>query len=318
VGSKPDISVVIPAYNCVEFVEDAVSSALYQSGLQVEVIVVDDGSTDNIVEPLIAHVEKIKIIRQPNLGAPAARNRGLRESSAKYIKFLDADDFLIPGALKAQLRHARSLDVNCFSYGRVYRLEEHNGMVVPHSNRDATPDNSDTPLMLMRDPPITAAPLYPKKMLESLGGYDETLPKRQDFDLLARAIICGYRAKPCAVPVYVYRNHSKSSRISKLAKAESFSAAALMFERHVEMLHAGASRHSQKELAEAVARTIWTTGRNALRLGHRPEAKKLFQVAYSTGAPRVVEGRSAYRFLVHVFGPELAEYFTQLIKRGSS
>lgn len=94
------ISVVIPLYNKAAYVERSIRSALRQGEAVFEVVVVDDGSTDNsadIVESMQA--PKVRLIRQSNSGVSSARNRGIKESRGEYICFLDADDVYLPGFL---------------------------------------------------------------------------------------------------------------------------------------------------------------------------------------------------------------------------
>ncbi len=96
------ISVIIPAYNCADYVRDAIESVLSQSYKAVEIIVVDDGSTDNTAEVLNKYRsnEFITYVHQDNKGPGAARNAGMSMSKGEYICFLDADDELKPDSLK--------------------------------------------------------------------------------------------------------------------------------------------------------------------------------------------------------------------------
>lgn len=98
----PSFDVVMPLYNKRTYVEDAIRSALAQTGLH-ELIVVDDGSTDGSaeqVEELAREDARLRLLRQPNAGVSAARNRGVRASTADYVAFLDADDLYLPGFLQ--------------------------------------------------------------------------------------------------------------------------------------------------------------------------------------------------------------------------
>lgn len=99
----PRVSVIIPAYNCAPYVAIAVQSVLDQLHRDVQVIVVDDGSTDGTEKALSPFRDRIELIRQSNGGVAAARNRGLRAASGEYIAFLDADDWWFPARLSAEL-----------------------------------------------------------------------------------------------------------------------------------------------------------------------------------------------------------------------
>ncbi|MBO9648263.1 MAG: glycosyltransferase family 2 protein [Variovorax sp.] len=100
----PEFSVVIPCYKQAHLLAAAIESALAQArDVDVEVIVVDDGSPDNASE-VATRYEGVIVIRQPNAGLCAARNRGILRSSGKFLLFLDSDDYLRPGMLAAAAR----------------------------------------------------------------------------------------------------------------------------------------------------------------------------------------------------------------------
>jgi hypothetical protein len=101
-GERPLVSAIIPVYNARQTLGGAAASVLSQPGAEVELILVDDGSTDGsleVIENLAAGDERVHAVRQGNSGASAARNRGLDEARGEYVYFLDADDVALPGAL---------------------------------------------------------------------------------------------------------------------------------------------------------------------------------------------------------------------------
>jgi hypothetical protein len=91
------ISAIIPVYNCATCLKRAIDSALLQNPRPLEVIVVDDGSTDETPQVAASFGERITLVRQPNAGPAAARERGVRIAKGKYIATLDADDYWLPG-----------------------------------------------------------------------------------------------------------------------------------------------------------------------------------------------------------------------------
>ena len=99
----PTVSVVIPTYNAARYVEAAVNSVLGQTFRDVEVLVVDDGSTDGTEAVLASYGKAIRYFRQENSGVSAARNRGIQESTGRYVGFLDADDTWFPEKLDRQI-----------------------------------------------------------------------------------------------------------------------------------------------------------------------------------------------------------------------
>lgn len=103
--SWPLVTVIIPCYNNADFIADAVNSVLQQDYPRIEVIVIDDGSTDSSVAVLQQFEDRIRLIRQANQGPAAARNTGLKAATGDYIAFNDADDIWLPGKLMAQVSY---------------------------------------------------------------------------------------------------------------------------------------------------------------------------------------------------------------------
>ena len=100
---KPKISVIIPVYNAEKYLKETIDSILVQSFQEFELILVNDGSVDNSQEVIDYYVNKdkrIKTIQQLNMGAPNARNKGADISEGEYFYFFDADDLMLPDALK--------------------------------------------------------------------------------------------------------------------------------------------------------------------------------------------------------------------------
>jgi glycosyltransferase involved in cell wall biosynthesis len=101
----PHISIIVPAYNAEAYISDAINSALNQTFSDIEVIVVNDGSTDNTLE-IIRNIDdsRIHLVEADHQGASAARNIGLKEATGEYIQFLDSDDILSPDKIETQLK----------------------------------------------------------------------------------------------------------------------------------------------------------------------------------------------------------------------
>lgn len=101
--AEPLVSVIIPAYNAFPFIGEAVQSALAQSYKRLEVIVINDGSTDETDVALRDYGHRITYLEQSNSGPAAARNRGIRSSSGELVAFLDADDLWLPTKIRKQV-----------------------------------------------------------------------------------------------------------------------------------------------------------------------------------------------------------------------
>ncbi|HEY2324319.1 MAG TPA: glycosyltransferase family A protein, partial [Thermoanaerobaculia bacterium] len=97
------VSVVIPSYNYARYLGEAIDSALAQTLPPLEVIVVDDGSTDETSEVLATYADRIRVLRQKNSGVAVARNSGIAAAHGEYVAFLDADDIWLPRKLELQM-----------------------------------------------------------------------------------------------------------------------------------------------------------------------------------------------------------------------
>jgi len=106
----PTISVVIPAYNSEKTIKETIDSVLNQTYSDLELIVVNDGSTDATLDVILTIDDsRIKVFSHPNSGAPVSRNRGLAESKGQYISFLDADDLWTPENSILSLMHCSKI-----------------------------------------------------------------------------------------------------------------------------------------------------------------------------------------------------------------
>lgn len=99
----PMVSVIIPTFNYAEFISDSIDSVLTQTFKDLEIIVVDDGSTDNTKDILQKYSNKIKYYYQDNKGPASARNMGIKKATGSYVCFLDSDDIFIPNKLQIQI-----------------------------------------------------------------------------------------------------------------------------------------------------------------------------------------------------------------------
>src|SRR3954463_8415699 len=100
---SPLVSIIIPCFNAERYVGDAIRSALAQTYDSIEVIVIDDGSTDGSLKVIKSFGDAVRIESQPNAGACAARNHGIDLARGEYVQFLDADDLLHPEKIARQM-----------------------------------------------------------------------------------------------------------------------------------------------------------------------------------------------------------------------
>ncbi|MFZ2447162.1 MAG: glycosyltransferase [Syntrophobacteraceae bacterium] len=180
------ISVIIPTYNRAEPVIEAVESVLAQRDVPqgLEIIVVDDGSTDGTREALGRFSEGIRYIRRPHGGVSAARNQGIAESRGEYIAFLDSDDLWLPGKLSAQMRYfyENPEAVLC----QTEEIWMRGGKRLNPRKHHKKPEGRCFPLLLERCLVSPSAVVIRRDLFDTVGLFDESLPACEDYDLWLR------------------------------------------------------------------------------------------------------------------------------------
>lgn len=178
------VSAIIPAYNADSFIREAVDSALGQTHTDVEVIVVDDSSTDDTASVLQSYGERIIVHRQPNGGVAAARNAGARLASGRWVAFLDADDVWLPTKIERQLAVASTplSYTNRFNFGARGDLPEIQSEVTPLLAGDIF-----VPLLLRGNFITTSSVMMARDLFLDLGGFPMSPAVCEDWDLWLRA-----------------------------------------------------------------------------------------------------------------------------------
>jgi glycosyltransferase involved in cell wall biosynthesis len=186
------VAVVIPAYNHARYVAEAIASAASQGECVSEIVVVDDGSTDDTAKVVESINEpRLRLMRQPNQGPSPARNRGWRSTRAEWLFFLDADDAISPGALPALLAAAASHGKRVIPYGyqEIY-AQTFSGP--PHFQAFLSKrTGSVLPEVASGYPGTIWVALVPRVWVEEIGGFDEQDGKwrGEDFDFALRLAI---------------------------------------------------------------------------------------------------------------------------------
>ncbi|MDO6391763.1 glycosyltransferase [Pontibacter sp. BT731] len=202
----PLISVIIPCYNHSHYLPEAVESVLGQQHPAVEVIVVDDGSTDRTQE-VAARYPQVRYVYQANQGLSAARNTGIRHSSGEYLVFLDADDWLYPGALGTNLRHLQQYPQAAFVSGAYDAIHVKENVVKEYIKEV----KSDHYCRLLKEGNyigMIAAVLFQRWVFDDLL-YNENLRSCEDYDLYLR-IARKYPVIHHTEKIAAYRIHSSN------------------------------------------------------------------------------------------------------------
>jgi glycosyltransferase involved in cell wall biosynthesis len=214
VSIEGGVSVIIPVYNRGEYIRETVESVLYQDYQDVELIVVDDGSTDNSYEILLEYAEQglLKLLTHlahENRGQSAALNLGLKEASGEFIAILDSDDFFSPGKLSSQVSFLNDNQQIDFVYGMGLAIDS-NGKplfnTLAESHREVgRPDE----LLLDCYVAIPGGSLVRKSLFDKVGGFEELFRAGQDHDMALRLFESGRVAYVPEI-VFHYRKHGDS------------------------------------------------------------------------------------------------------------
>jgi glycosyltransferase involved in cell wall biosynthesis len=181
------VSVVIPTHNHARFLAKAIDSALSQTHAPSEVIVIDDGSTDNTPEALSGYGNRIRTVRQPNRGVAAARNAGVALASGEFLAFLDADDVWLPTKLERQVaRFREEPDLGLVHCG-VEEIDE-DGALLRRVQDGLDGWVADAMLMFKRSVILGggSGAMIPLALFKEAGGFDEVLSTSADWDLYYR------------------------------------------------------------------------------------------------------------------------------------
>jgi glycosyltransferase involved in cell wall biosynthesis len=225
-AAPPLLSIVIPAYNVAPYVSQAVYSALEQSLRDIEVIVVDDGSTDGTSQILdeisrACDDPRLRIVRQANGGLSAARNTGIRNARAGYIGFLDADDIWAPEKAELQVLLMQSDPTIGISFSYSEYLTEDGR----HTDSILFAEKMEPSLhdMIRRNHAGNGStPIVRRECFEIAGLFREELKSCEDYEMWCRILwITPYRAACLAKPLTFYRLRESSLSFNSLKFVEN-------------------------------------------------------------------------------------------------
>lgn len=293
----PLVSVVIPAYNRADVIERAITSVLAQDYAPLELIVVDDGSTDATCQVVEAIADdRVRLVRQPNGGVAAARNRGIAEARGDLVAFLDSDDEWLPGKLAAQVALFRKGSPRLgLVYGGIERIAADGSRAIVEAShrgwiyRDLLAHNIVTG--------CGSTPVFRRDALLLVGGYDTGLPANEDYDLVLR-VARFFEADCSSAPVARY--HDAAAASDTAATRVSHNLAANRISR--EILYARYGEDMRREgvihlfLMATAQRELYLSGAPSRAM--RDAAKALLSRPFSP---------YAYRWAITMFLPQLAQ-----------
>jgi glycosyltransferase involved in cell wall biosynthesis len=292
------VSVVIPVFNRASMLREAVASALAQTWRPIEIIIVDDGSTDDTLMAAQAlrasHSETIRVLSRQNEGPGAARQAGLEAARGEFIQFLDSDDLLLPDKFSLQVAALRNDGEAGISYGKTY-TNDHGVRAPTPAQRSDEQHRSIFPTLLNGRLWETSTPLYRRSAFDRIGPWPR---KRQmeDWEFDAQAGAAGIKLHFCDSYLAEYRIHGEA----RLAHAWQVDERAMR-----DRLSAYHEIHRCAELAgvnpqgpemQNFARTLFWLARTVGSRGYTTEAERLLILASSISAHKLGRRLELYIF----------------------
>jgi len=288
VDMKPIISVIIPTFNRADYVEQAVQSVFAQTFADYEVIVVDDGSTDNTKEVLagFSDFSTFTYHYQTNSGRSEARNQGLKIAQGDFLLFLDSDDLLFPDALRL-LHAAAQTSTAGMVAGQIEFVNEHlKKLWVLETNTESFPagEMNYPALITGRYFLLPGAVLLRRTFLNGVGGFDRTLEPCEDYDFYLRmALHCELAF--IESPVLRYRMHNANTDMRDI-----YTGGLKVAYRHLRLL---ADNESLPAPLRRISRANWMVraADNNYNLGKNAEALKYYVRALMSRPDLILDRR---------------------------
>lgn len=207
------VSVLVPCFNAKAWIAETLDSALAQTWPNLEIIVVDDGSTDASAAVVQGYGDRrVQLIRQANLGPSAARNRALSACRGDFVQYLDADDILEPEKIERQVERLLG-QPDCIALGatgRFTRSADQGGFRPDETRKDFDPFE----LLLGEHPGGSTKPpswMIPRPISDTAGRWDERLHCAEDFEYFTRLVLAAKRVFFCPEAKWMYRTGNPNS-----------------------------------------------------------------------------------------------------------
>lgn len=301
-NGSPLVSVLIPTFNSAELVNESIDSALTQTHSNVEVIVVDDGSSDHTEDVLRSYGSRIQWQKIQNSGACVARNIAFGMSRGEYIQFLDADDLLLPEKLALQLPDLqRNLADIVVANGYLFGDERPQR---PIKQTLSNPNGVDPFVYCLQRGLSTLGPLIRRSFVEQSGGFDPLLRRAQEFEFHLRVAALDARVSIVAPLLFAVRHDNRPTRITNRKLPPDYTLNLLL------QLSAKLEHEPYKFTRlrrQALANSIYTASMHAYRNGASEAADTGFIRASELSDSIVYTERKWFKWLVTALGPIRAE-----------
>ncbi len=303
---QPLISIIIPCYNAEKWIQEAIESALGQKYNPLEVIVIDDGSTDTSLDIIKKYGDRITWRTGANRGGNHARNLGFSLSAGKYIQYLDADDYLHPEKIQHQVEYLQRTSADVV-YGDWQHQHHYPNGKVELGKVEVSGYHQDILAALLSGWWVSpACILFDRSTVEAIGGWDESLTSGQDKDFFLAAAVSGAKVEYQPGCYSVYRRYGDCT-VSTSSKERHLENRIRILEKHKhELISQGRLTPVYKE---ATAQFLFQTARSYLDLD-RSKYKTYLEAALELSPefrPKGSNRTISYKVLERVFGFAIAE-----------
>lgn len=305
------VSVIIPCYNSAETIKRAVISALNQRCVK-EVIVSDDGSSDQSESVTCSIGDRVRFITGPNGGAPSARNRGAMSATSPFLLFLDSDDYIDDGYIDALAINATaSTDVVLGPYRRVST----NGTVFDETVYSQGLTATEALAEYLNNPTQTGAFLWRREFLSEIGGWDEGLAIYQDAELTIRALLKANHVEILSTTsVFAYwLDNDTNQRLSNRFSAIKARSTLIALNRHRDSIE----KTKSKRAVHGIASRYYSLARLSFKNGHSIIGKEAL-AQYRNLGYLGHEGTTAHRLSCLILGLEQKTIALDAISRFKS
>ena len=261
---RPRVSVIIPVYNAAQYLRQSIRSVLDQDVAPgtVEIIVVDDGSTDD-VRPEIAHFgDAVCYVRQDNRGIASARNHGVALSQGEYLTFLDADDYFLPGRLRKMLGMIGAepaLITTDFYYETAGQRERESRFTLTRSLAFFDMAAQEQYRKSGHSGMFSYMTMLTRQLFDDAGGFDESLRYCEDYDLWLRCMALGVPVRTVKEPLAVYR-YLRPGATTTESTAEKLRCRIRVLRKHAHLVESAAVRRLRRRLAYLLVRDVIRRG----------------------------------------------------------
>ncbi len=306
------ISVIVPMYNAEPFIKSTIESILNQTLPAAEIIILNDGSTDNslqIAEQLAQKNDNIKVFTQENAGPSITRNRAVNYANYDWICFVDADDLLHPQRLEIAYQHIENCDAVAVNFTRFIKApkefpeidkESYTISSRKRSNEIVLKKGFGLPRMLIK-----------KSAFLACNGLDEDLYHNEDHEFHFRMLMNGFNFKKVNISLYYYRQHTSATRLTLSKSREQKTLVALdKMKSNLPLLPDGLRQLGYKVMANRIAK-------NGVKLAligdktYKSQIKKA-KMLYPDLQPY---GKNYFNYISKLFGWGNLEYLISKVKK---